>query len=386
MSQNSGRKFKRGEILFNEGDIISNLYFVSSGRVRLFMPRGAGIDIQNLNAPFVTGELALYSNAKYPFSGMAMTEVTAHEIPIETARQTLESTPQLFKTLSKSLVDQLRAFGTELRNAKVDSDPSPCPPELIPRLFGAMFHTIKHTGKLIDERTIEVDWPTMKKYTNRIFNISLDKIDAVTNILVKFGNAEIKMAKDELDPEAPEHVASVTYRNYQDLEDFFEFYQYYFFKPGKQDILKYDEPIFNMVREMLNLAESTTPDRTGNVKLDLNQLLEKIKKEHNLNVSASHWQMLEAKGLFSKRAQSSDNKFYMMFHLMDFKKTYQAWRFIREIGKWNTQGHVNPKEPEFPVTTNNNQSDAACPECKAPINSQQKFCGECGTKITLSAA
>lgn len=389
MSQTGARKFKKGEALFSENEPVTSILFIQTGRVKYFIPRGKGIEFQVMNAPFVTGEFAIFSTSRYPFSAIALSDITAFEIPIDSAKQTLEGAPQFFKTLTKGLVEQSKALISELKSLKLDGDPSPCPPEIIPRLFGGIFHTIKHTGRLMSDQTMEVDWGTMKKYTHRIFNLSQDKVESVNNLLAKFGNAEFKFEKLDDDPDSVEQLSKIYYKNYSLLESFFEFYQFYFYKSGKQDILRYEEPIFNIVRGLLSLTTDITPDKSGTVKLDLNLLLEFLKKECNLNVVASHWQVLENKGLFSKRAQGPDGKFYISFHLDDFQKTYLAWRFLREIAKWNVLGSINPKEPEFPTTNNataEEDQNLQCPECKETITAQQKFCGQCGFKLTSNAA
>lgn len=391
MSQSGAKKFKKGELLFTENDTVSSLLFIQSGRVKYFLSRGKGLDIQIMNAPFVTGEIALYSTSRYPYSAIALSEVSAFEIPIESAKQTLDGASQFFKTLTKGLTEQLKVVINELKSFKIEQDQTPCPPELIPRLFGGVFHTIKHTGKLMSDQSLEVDWTVMKKYTHRIFNLAQDKVEAVNNLLVKFGYAELKIEKIEEDQETIEQLTKIYYKNYKVLESFFEFYQFYFFKSGKQDILKYEEPIFNILRGLVTLSTSVVPDKSGMVKLDLNQLLDHLKNNYQLAVSASHWQVLENKGLFSKRAQGADGKFYISFHLDDFQKTFLAWRFLREINKWNTLGAINPKEPEFPPqapspSTTASMSEIHCPECKALINHQQKFCGECGFKLSEKIA
>lgn len=389
MSQSGARKFKKGDLLFSENEPVASLLFIQTGRVKYFIPRGKGIDFQILNAPFVSGEFALFSSNRYPYSAIALSDLTAFEIPIDSAKQTLEAAPQFFKTLTKGLVEQTKGLINELKSNKLEQDPSPCPPEIIPRLFGGVFHTIEHNHKVMSDQSVEVDWSVMKKYTHRIFNLNQEKVEGVNNILMKFGLVDYKFEKLDDDPDAPEQLTKIYYRNYNILETFFEFYQFYFYKSGKQDILKYEEPIFNIVRGLLTLATDINPDKSGLVKLDLNQLLEHIKREFNLNIMASHWQVLENKGLFSKRAQGPDGKFYISFHLDDFQKTYLAWRFLREISKWNTLGTVNPKEPEFPVAaTVNTESSGAlqCPDCQANITAQQKFCGQCGCKLSQSSA
>lgn len=154
--------------------------------------------------------------------------------------------------------------------------------------------------------------------------------------------------------------------------------------------MRYEEPIFNIIRGLVTLCAEIVPDKSGMVRMDLNSLLDHLKANYNLNVAASHWQVLENKGLFSKRAQGPDGKFYISFHLDDFQKTFLAWRFLREISKWNASGSINPKEPEYPpltpATTVTAAAEIHCPDCKAQVIGQQKFCSECGCKLSEKAA
>lgn len=385
MSQNGVRKFRRGDLIFSENEAITALLFVNSGRVKYFIPRGSGIDLQTLNAPFVIGELALFSTARYPLSAVAMTDVTVFEMPLKTARQTLDTAPQFFKTLTKGLVEQVRTLLFELRSQKLEFDPTPCPSEIIPRLFGGIYHTIKHLGHPIDDQTLEVDWGAMKKYTNRIFNLPQDKVEGVNNIMAKFGSLDFNFSQDSENPEAPPQLSTIVYKDVSHLESFFDFYQFYFYRGGRQEILKFDEPVFNIVRGLYELSKEASPDKTGTVKIDLDAHLDFLKKEHALNVSASHWQLLEAKGLFTKRSQTSDGKSTIAFHLEDVQKTYQAWRFLREIHKWNNTGAINPTEPEFPAPAPSATLDSQCPDCKTSVNQNQKFCSQCGAKLTASS-
>lgn len=387
MSQNGVRKFRRGDLLFSENDSITSILLVQSGRVKLFLPRGPGIDVVSLNAPCVLGELALVASARYPLSAIAMTDGSALEIPLESAKQTVDGAPQFFKTLTKGLIEQLRSLVSDFKTQKLESDPTPCPSEMIPRLVGGLYHAVNHLGRPQDDGPLEIDTLTLKKYTTRIFNLPQDKIDAFNNILVKMNVAEHVFLKSPDGDEATEQIPGISYKNILNVLSFLEFYQFYFYKTGRQDILKYDETTFNMIRAMIQLSAELTPDRAGNVKLDLNQLLEKLKKDFDLSVAANHWAVLESKGLFTKRAQNSDSSFYIAFHREDFVKTFENWRFLREIAKWNTTGSVNPKEPEFPAPVAAKETPAdQCPECQAPTTDLQKFCSECGAKLSASKA
>jgi hypothetical protein len=201
-------------------------------------------------------------------------------------------------------------------------------------------------------------------------------------MLSKFGWVDFVIEKPEDDPEAPEQLTKIYFKSILQIESFFEFFQYYSNKSGKQDFLKPDENMFHLIRGMLIFGLKETPDRNGNVRFLLNPLLDMLKKDFNIAVTATTWTLLENKGLFCRRQQMTDGQFFLSFALDEFERTYNAWRFIREISKWNANGSVNAKEPEFVLTSAvSNASDIKCPACGAMAQAIQKFCGECGAKI-----
>jgi hypothetical protein len=389
------KKFKKNDILFNEGDPIQSLLIVQTGKIKGVLPRAKGnVEVLTLNGPCVLGEMALSGVLKQNFTAMALNDVTALEIPLEGTKSVIENGSQIIKLLIKSIVDQEKNLFNEVKIFKLESDSSPCPVEIIPRLFGGIFHFINHIGKRESDGRVLVQWLQMKQYTSRIFNLQTEKVENVCQMLAKFGWVDFIIEKPEDDPEAPEQLMKIYFKNVNQIESFFEYYQYFSNKSGKQEFLKPEETMFHLIRGILHFGLKETPDKNGNVRFLLNPLLEMLKKDFNISISASSWTMLENKGLFCRRQQMSDGQFFLSFALDEFERTYNAWRFIREINKWNVNGSVNAKEPEFVLapanangaTTATAVSSVPCPACQAQVQSNQKFCGECGAKILQQAA
>jgi CRP-like cAMP-binding protein len=68
------RRFRRGELLFNEGDPCSGLYLVASGKVRIFKLSPAGreqvLAVEGPGSSFA--ELPVFDGGKYPASASAL--------------------------------------------------------------------------------------------------------------------------------------------------------------------------------------------------------------------------------------------------------------------------------------------------------------------------
>lgn len=378
------RKFKKGEVIFQENENIESLLLIQSGRVKTFLQRTKNtIELQQINAPSVLGENLILGAAKQNYSCIALSEVTVLEIPVEGIRALLEGANQMMKFLVKAILDQLKNSNSSVKALKIEGDNSPCSDETVPRLFGGIYHFINHVGEKQKDGRVLCSWPQMKQYTYRIFNLKQEKVENACHILVKLKLAEYVYEKLDDEPNSPEQLSKIHFTRHNDIEQFFDFYQYYFFKSGKQDFLKVDDTLFNLVRGILQATETEVPDKQGQVRAALNTVLDFIKITHNISVSATHWTLLDQKGLFTKR-HDVNGTFNLVFNLEEFQRSYNAWRFIREINKWNNCGSVNPKDPEFPAVV---QADAGlkCPQCQANTQIQQKFCGECGAKIREAA-
>jgi CRP-like cAMP-binding protein len=377
-------KIKKGEMLFHENENIESIFLIQSGRVKTFLQRSkSNIELQQINAPTVLGESLILGPAKQTYSCLAITDVTLLQIPIDGIRSLLEGSNQMMKFLIKALIDQLKNSNTSLKALKIEGDNSPCSDEMIPRLFSGVYHFINHIGEKQKDSRVMVSWPQMKQYTYRMFNLNQEKVENVCHILVKFKMAEYVFEKIDEDPQAPEQLSKIYFSDHNKIEQFFDYFQYYFFKSGKQDFLKVDDTLFNLVRGILQATEKESPDKQGQVRAPLNTVLDFIKNTQGISVTATHWTLLDQKGLFSKR-HDVNGIFNIVFNLEEFQRSYNAWRFIREITKWNQTGNVNPKDPEFPPIVQL-ESGHKCPQCQANIQTIQKFCGECGAKLKDAA-
>jgi CRP-like cAMP-binding protein len=380
------KKFKKGDLLFQESETIESIFIIQSGKVKTYLQRPkTTIELQQINAPSVLGEnLLLTPSGKHTYCCSALSEVTVIEIPAEGLRGLIESSNQIIKFVVKALLEQIKTANSIIKTLKLENDNSPCSDELVSRLFGGIYHFINHTGEVQKDGRIACTWSQMKQYTFRIFNLNQEKVENACNILVKFKMAEFLFEKNEDEPNSPEQLTKIFFTDIKKIESFYDYFQYYFFKSGKQDFLRVDETLFNLVRGILKATELEIPDKQGLIRAPLNTVLEFIKANYNITISATQWTLLDQKGLFTKR-QEINSIFIIIFNLEEFQRSYNAWRFIREINKWNQTGNVNPKDPEFPILAKN-PTDLKCPQCHSNIQTQQKFCGQCGAKIVENTA
>lgn len=371
--------YKKGEILFRDGDKISDVIFIQKGAVSQCLIRGKkNIDLFQLGINQVLGEGLISGQNNHSTAAIATVETTVLEIPADIFKKQYETAPQFLKMVLKSLSDRMKQAISEVRSAKMEKDSSPCPDESVPKVFGAIFFAGNHKGVKQKDGKLEVEWSIMKPYAQRVLGESPKRLEQAINILVKLKLAEYVLGKSPEDPEGADVIQQVLFYDLGVVEAFFEFYQYYLYKPGKVDLIRYDEFCSNLLDALIKCADGIEADRFGVVSLDFAKVQEQIKTELNINLNNDHLLRLEQKGILAKRRNIEGQGVKLEFEIKEYRNISFTWKIIRQIDKWNEKGFVDlnekeekKKKPEGPI----------CPQCSAAITPQQKFCGDCGAKL-----
>lgn len=140
----NSKRFKKGEIVFKEGDPSDVVYIIQSG----CLDRGGKkFEVTQLAAMQLAGEQSLNSNAKQAFTAEALQETKVLEIPADVLKLQLEKATPGIKLVVKSLVEETRQTRQLLRTVKSENEKSPCPQISIPRIFSLLNLVARHTGK-----------------------------------------------------------------------------------------------------------------------------------------------------------------------------------------------------------------------------------------------
>ena len=377
--------FKKGDYLFKEGDKVQSVWIVQSGQISIGLQKNKkNIEIMTVGAGYVFADLIVQGVSTYNYSALVTNEVKAAEAPIETFKQQYDVLHPVHKTFVKGLAEKLKWAMSEIKTIRLEKDPAPCPDDSIPQVFGAIFHVLNHKG-LKDGISAKVEWMTLRQYSQRIFGESLKRLENATQVLVKLGLAEYIVGKSPDEPEGKDEIQGFVIKDLTGLESFFEFYQYYYYKGGKSEFLKFDEPNYNTLRLITRANDGVVPDRFGIVSKDFGQVTEFF-KEYGVNLGAGHFTALEAKGMFCKRKPLADGKVTLQFELKEFKTQQDIWKIIREIDKWNEKGFVDMSDVDLGPKKVKVIDGVECQDCHAVMVLNSKFCSECGAKFVAVAA
>lgn len=389
----NGKRYKKGEYLFKEGDLTKMLYIIERGRVVLTVERnGKKIELATMNKSQILGEQSIFSNARQAFNAEAQQECQIMEVPVDMIKTQFGNSPPGVKLIMKSLVDEVRQARQTLRSMKMSQDSSPCPQVSIPRIFCILNLVTRHTGKLLEAVASEVkegdegpaeepaqrykvDFGTIKLYTSRMFAESPQRMKNLVDLLQKLDYLETHYMKNDDGDEELDHVVI---KDLQAIEDFAEFYQYNLYKGGKAEVIYVDMLAFKVANALVEMSKDLEVGHKGAVSLDYDEVLKTMKETYKMELKATHLDILEKKGLFVERVPSGDSKTDLRFDKVEFQTINSWWKIIHEIDKWNTTGSVDVNEVE---SLYDDVAKSGCPSCKAEVLDEHKFCPHCGHKM-----
>lgn len=383
----SQKVYKKGEFLFKDNEKIQGIVFIQSGGINQCLVRGKkNIDLFQLGANQVLGESILTGQATHATAAVATAETKTVEVPAEVLKQQMEGAPPIMKMLIKSLLERTRLMMNEIKSLKVSGDSTPCPDEVVPQIFASIFYTTQAKGTREDDKLpdLTVEWNMMRAYTQRVFGQSLKRLEQACNMLVKLKLASYEMGKLPEDPEGPDVILRIKFPNIGAIEAFFEFYQYYNYKPGKGDMIKYDDFCAQLLEIFVSEGEKLAPDRFGIVGVEFNTIGEVVKEKMGINFSNDHFSRLEQKGVLCKRRAIEGQPVRLEFEIRDYQNILFSWKILRELDKWNEKGFVDMDEKD--ERKSKQASGPVCSQCAATVPANAKFCSECGAKVSAQAA
>jgi len=378
------RVFKKGEHLFKSGDKVTSIFAIQTGSVSVYVPRPKqNIEIYVAGNNQFVGEQGLHGVKNHLFSAVATSETKVFEIPLDFMKGQIESASQMLKLYAKSMGERCKFLTTELKSYRMERDNSPCPLDTVPKAFGVFYHVAHHLGNY-DEKTKKtvVDWRQMRLYSHKVFQEPLRRLEGVLNIFIKLKLVEPQILKNEEDPKAGEELAYIHVTGIEKIYEFFDYYQHYFFKSGKADLLRVDEPSYMILSVLMKEAENNPPDNKGVCRVSYPLFTEAIKNELGIQLANLHFDRLEQKGLFVKRAALQDGgEVIISFDFHEFARTHFSWKVLREIDKWNDRGYVDVKEVEVIKKLVTEPGTKTCTACNGTIQESNKFCPSCGIKL-----
>ena len=119
------RRYKKGQIIFEQGTASDAFYTIASGRVKIFrmLPAGKDVILEVFGPGDPVGALAAYDGRPFPASAAALEDTACVAIPRQTFFRLLEEHPSLVRGLMLGLTHRLVELTnrvTELSGARIE--------------------------------------------------------------------------------------------------------------------------------------------------------------------------------------------------------------------------------------------------------------------------
>lgn len=138
------RSFRKGQLLWSEGDTDGLLVFLKSGRVKIYrlLPTGKAITLYIFGKGSVFGFMPFFDDAPYPAYAQALDNCEADVISRSGLRQAVHQDPEVAIVLMRHLARRLRdAFDTIERLQSKGTDP---------KVAAALMALIDESVKVVD--------------------------------------------------------------------------------------------------------------------------------------------------------------------------------------------------------------------------------------------
>lgn len=204
------RKLKKGELLFNEGDISKSMYFIQSGTIRLFKKKGnASIELGIIHKGEVIGEMGFLDSGPRSASAEAIHDTDLMEITNANLIEQLKLLPPWLMVLLKTIVNRLRSANNKIRQLETAStsynygaDGNGQTYEYlnsydIMKICTAILLAGSRNGERLADNSIKVAMAKISRYANQIMGLHVAKITEMLDILERVGVAIVERESPE---------------------------------------------------------------------------------------------------------------------------------------------------------------------------------------------
>lgn len=204
------RKLKKGELLFNEGDISKSMYFVQTGTIRLFKKKGnASIELGMIHKGEVIGEMGFLDGGPRSASAEAIHDTDLMEITNANLVEQLKVCPPWLMVLLKTIVNRLRSANNKIRQLESVSTSYTYGSEGVSQSYQylnaydvmkigtSVLVSASRGAEVAPDGTVKIPMARIQKYANNIMGLHVSKITEFLDILERVGLAKIDRSKPD---------------------------------------------------------------------------------------------------------------------------------------------------------------------------------------------
>lgn len=190
------KKYKKGDIVFNEGDKSEAMYYIQNGSIRLFKKKGTGsIELGTVHKGEVIGEMGFLDGGPRSASAEIMYDADLVEINSGQMAEQLKNLPQWISVLLKTVVNRLRSANNKIKQLETVTSSINygneggnssnyeflTTPEIL-KICSAILLVASRNGESVDG-AIRIQMTRVIRYAQQINGVSLSKITEMLDVL-----------------------------------------------------------------------------------------------------------------------------------------------------------------------------------------------------------
>ncbi len=204
------KKYKKGDVIFNEGDKSDAMYYIQNGSIRLFKKKGTGsIELGTVHKGEVIGEMGFLDGG--PRSASAEVQYDADLVEINSGQMVdqLKNLPQWIAVLLKTIVNRLRSANNKIKQLEsvstslnynneggVPSNYEFLTPSEILRTCTSLLLVASRNGESA-EGAVRVLMTRVLKYAQQILGVPQSKVTEMFNVLEHVGIVKVDSSNSE---------------------------------------------------------------------------------------------------------------------------------------------------------------------------------------------
>ncbi len=215
------KHLQKGDLLLQEGDQSSAMYWVQSGSLRLFKKKGGGfIELGVIHKGELVGEMSFLDNEPRSASVEALDKSDVIEIPRGKFEELMQSQPNWLNSLVQTMVKRLRTTNNRLREIESAStvyvqdnaggtskQHEFLSTNEVLRLSTSLIHACSRKGEKGSDGTTAININWMHMYAGNIMQVPVAKVTTFLDVMEEAGVLRMEKVGDKTNV----HLASIEF-------------------------------------------------------------------------------------------------------------------------------------------------------------------------------
>ena len=320
------KNFKKGEILFREGDPSDAMFVIKAGKIPITKAKGSSeVMLAELGPGDMLGEMAFFDNRPRSAGAKASIETVVIELPFKALNAQFKTFPEWLKAIVRTVNNHLRNANQKIKNLErsIEEETEYFPSHLVTKLTGILALVAARYGVQGADGSVEVPAGILRKYTIQVFQLPTAKMQKLMETLQTLGHMKYE--------ELGEDKVKITVFKVDLLLAFNEFFNDWLYKSEDKKISIWEKELKPM-KALIQYGKKETPSAKGETRVNLTRMQETCQADLGFPFSVNDCDSLVEKKVTSEKL-TVEGGILLGFNLQEIETLYPYWEMIHAFKK-----------------------------------------------------